>query len=49
MRDQTTRARRLGIAACIAALVLLVAALIVGKTAYSAPFVRISGDDTQGR
>ena len=49
MKDQTTRARRWGIAACVAALVLLVAALVVGQAVYSEPLVRIAMDDTQGR
>ena len=47
MTDGVTKRRWLGIAACVAALLLLIAALVVGKTAYSPSLARLARDDTQ--
>lgn len=47
MRDKRFRTHWLGIAACVAALVLLVVAVITGRTGYSHAVARLAAHDTQ--
>ena len=49
MEPRPPHRRLIGIAACVAAIVLLGAALVVGKLVYSAPVVRLASYDGTGR